>query len=296
MSSSVQPKDQTDILGLRVSALDIAQSLKVIADWVDQPNAASRVIIKPYVEFVTAAHRDPKLQSLLNRSDLSLADGISLQWAASYLYGKPTTRPGLIKLLRSLFVWLQRPDWLRQVLPERFAGINHTKPLLDRAQKSGWRVGIIGGSDPGQTMQAVQLRWPRLQLAGTWSGFFDPIQSSDFTDWQKDAEFASMIDEVRAAKCDIVLVAMGFSRQERFMDAMKQERLGSVMIGEGGSFDYAEMGGAKKRAPDAWRKIGLEWLWRLILEPKRIKRQMAIPRFIWAVHTQARRAYREQNR
>lgn len=295
MSTASDTKTHRDILGVRVDAVDTAQSLAIIANWIKHPSKSSQVVIKPYVEFITAAGRDRKLQAILNSSDLSLADGISLQWAASYLYGKPETKPGLIKLLRSLLAWLQKPDWLGQILPERFAGISHTKPLLDAAQKTGWRVGVIGGSDPGRIMQALQQRWPSLKLVGTWSGYTKTTQSSDYTNWQRDVEFVSIVDEIRATQCDLLFVAMGFARQERFMEAMKHEGLGSVMIGEGGSFDYSEMGGSKKRAPEVWRKIGLEWLWRLILEPRRIKRQMAIPRFIWAIHTQARRAYREQN-
>ncbi len=139
----------------------------------------------------------------------------------------------------------------------------------------------------------MQQRWPRLNLVGAWSGY---TQSSDYVRWQGDAQLKSIVTEMRAANCDLVLVAMGFPRQERFMSAMRQAGLGSVMIGEGGSFDYREMGGNKKRAPEAWRKFGLEWLWRLMLEPRRIVRQIAIPRYIWAVHSQARRAYRAANR
>lgn len=295
MSASAEPRPHTDILGVRVDAVDMAQSLAIITEWIHHPGTSSRVIIKPYVEFITAADRDRNLQAILNRSDLSLADGISLQWAASYCYAKPKTKPGLMKLLRSLFSWLQKPDWLGQILPERFAGISHTKPLLDTAQEAGWRVGVIGGDDPERTKQAVQQRWPSLKLVGTWGGFSQTAQSSDYSHWHQDREFTAIIDEIRTAKCDLLLVAMGFSRQERFMDAMKDEGLSSVMIGEGGSFNYSEMGGSKKRAPNAWRKVGLEWLWRLILEPRRIKRQMAIPCFIWSVHSQARRAYQAQN-
>ncbi len=296
MSKSTSPhnKEHTDILGVRVDRLDMPQSLVAITDWIDHPATSSRVVIKPYVEFITAANRNLGLQAVLNRSDFSLADGVSLQWAASYLYGKPASKPGLAKLIFSLLVRLQKADWRTQVLPERFAGINHTKPLLDAAQEAGWRVGVVGGSDPAHTMKALQQRWPDLKLVGTWGGFSQTVRSSEYTNWQRDAEFAAIVGEIRAAKCDLLLVAMGFPRQEYFMDAMKHEGLGSVMVGEGGSFDYAEMGGSKRRAPAAWRKVGLEWLWRLILEPRRLKRQMSIPRFIWAVHAQARRAYRAQ--
>lgn len=281
-----------EVLGVRVDAMTIDQSLDVIAGWVAHPTDVSRVVIKPYVEFVSAAHVDSQLRELLNRADLSLADGISIQWAASYLYGKPSTRPGLGKLFMSLFVWLQKPNWRDQIIPERFAGINHTKPLLGRAETEGWRVGVIGGSDPGHTAASLRERWPKLNLGGTWSGFTPSTQSADYSNWHQDTRFSAIVKEIRAAKLDVLLVGMGFSRQECFMDSMRSEDVATVMIGEGGSFDYAELGGKRSRAPMLMRKIGLEWLWRLLLQPSRILRQLAIPKYIWAVHTAAKHEYR----
>ena len=284
-----------DILGVRVSAITIDQSLEVVQSWVAMPGKRSRIIIKPYVEFLTAAQRDIEITGLLNHADLSLADGVSLQWAASYLYGMPNTKPSLLKLVRSLLSWIQKPAWRNQILPERFAGISHTKPLLDMAQKLSWRVGVIGGNDPARTSRALMKRWPDLKLAGTWSGYTMTTQSADYSSWHSDAAFDEIVKNIRKASVDVLLVGMGFPRQEHFMHAMQAEGLATVMIGEGGSFDFEELGGSKKRAPQAWRKLGLEWLWRLILEPRRILRQLAIPRFVWAVQGEAKRRYRAHN-
>lgn len=292
---SKQNQTRCDILGVQVDAMTISQSLEVVAGWVAKPAKHARIVIKPYVEFVAAARRDEGVAHMLNGADLSLADGVSLQWAASYLYGQPGGKPGLLKLTRSLLSWVQKPAWRDQILPERFAGITHTKPLLDLAEKQGWRVGIIGGKDPKRVYQAVSKRWPELRLVDTWTGYTMTTQSQDYTNWQADEQLGSILADIRTGNLDILLVGMGFPRQEYFMGAMKGEGLASVMIGEGGSFDYAELGGNKKRAPQAWRKFGVEWLWRLLLQPGRIVRQVAIPRFIWAVHTKAKRNYRAHN-
>ncbi len=115
MSRTRAATTQSDILGVRVDAVDLNQSLELIADWIDYSAASSRVVIKPYVEFMVAARKDHALLTLLNESDLSLADGVSLQWAASYLYGQPASKPSLRKLVVSLLVWLQRADWKNQV-------------------------------------------------------------------------------------------------------------------------------------------------------------------------------------
>ncbi len=197
--------------------------------------------------------------------------------------------------MRSLVSWIQKPAWRNQVLPERFAGISHTKPLLDLAQKLGWRVGVIGGNDPVRTSQALRKRWPELKLANTWTGYTMTTQSADYASWKSDTEFDDIVQEIRKASVDILLVGMGFPRQEYFMRAMQSEGLATVMIGEGGSFDFEELGGSKKRAPQAWRRLGLEWLWRLLLEPSRIIRQLAIPRFVFAVQREAKHRYRAHN-
>ncbi len=284
-----------DILGVRVDVFTMKQSLDLINEYVVKPTKSARVITKPYVEFMTSALRDTAVQAVLNKSALSVPDGVSLQWAASYLYGEPHSKPTTIKLLRSLIVWLQKPAWRDQILPEKFAGITYTKQLLDMAQVKGWRVGVIGGDDPLRIKHALGTRWPELKLQGTWTGYTQATQSSDYTHWQNNDELSRIIDSIKSARLDILCVAMGFPRQEVFMDTFAHAGLASVMIGEGGSFDYEEMGGSKKRAPYTMRRLGLEWLWRLILQPSRIKRQLAVPRFIMAVQKQAKQLYTKES-
>jgi N-acetylglucosaminyldiphosphoundecaprenol N-acetyl-beta-D-mannosaminyltransferase len=81
---------------------------------------------------------------------------------------------------------------------------------------------------------------------------------------------------------------MGFPAQERLMSALTARLQRGVFIGEGGSFDYRELGGHAQRAPAWMQRSGLEWFWRLLREPRRWRRQLAIPRFIWAVHRETR--------
>ncbi len=280
----------TDILGMRVDAVTIDESLQIISQQIDRGTGAkSFVVIKPYVEFAMQSKANPTVEALLNRADLSVADGVSLQWAASYLYGKPASKPTVLKLGRSLLGWIQRANWREQILPEKFAGITHTLRLFDQAEQKAWRIGVIGGLNPPAVITKELLqRWPKLQLGGVWSGFNHVSRSMDFSAWQDDTAFSATIGQIKQQKLDILCVGMGFPRQEMFMDAMRDQGLAKVLIGEGGSFDYQEMGGAIRRAPVWMRKLGLEWLWRLLRQPSRILRQLAIPRFILAVHRQAR--------
>jgi N-acetylglucosaminyldiphosphoundecaprenol N-acetyl-beta-D-mannosaminyltransferase len=76
---------------------------------------------------------------------------------------------------------------------------------------------------------------------------------------------------------------MGFPLQERIISRLAEHLKHGVLIGEGGTFDYEQFGGTRTKAPAIMQRLGLEWFWRLILEPNRIKRQLAIPRYIWRI-------------
>lgn len=288
-----------DILGVSIDAITIEESHQLVGTWIKDAGSAqteTKYMVKPYVQLLARAQRDRHIKSILNEANACVADGVSLQWAASYLYGKPHSKPTYGVLLRSLIVWLQRPTWRNQILPEKFAGIDHTRSLLDEASKQGWRVGVLGGSaKPNQTKQELSRRWPQLNLIDVWSGFTHTTRQSDFDSWEKDGDFVRIHEAMQAARLDLLLVGMGFPRQELFMHFFRKHKLTKVMVGEGGSFDYAELGGTQKRAPKVLRKLGLEWLWRLLQQPSRIRRQLVIPRYILAVHTQAKKNWKNHS-
>ncbi len=233
----------------------------------------SFLVFKPYVEFLAAAQKDPRVSELLNQADRVVADGVAVQWAASYLAG-PT---GVGRWLRSLIIDVQRSAWRNAVIPERGAGVTATRKLLERAEELGWRVGILGGpAETDQTQVALMERFPKLQLVDVKSGYFDSnAESALVTDLQKD-------------RLDLLFVAMGFPRQEEFIVRHRSDRIAKVLVGEGGTFDYDELGGPLKRAPKWVRSIGFEWLWRLWQQPSRWRRQASIPRFLVAIYREGR--------
>lgn len=231
-------------------------------------------VVKPYVEFFEGARRDPAVLTALTEADLVVADSVAVQWAASWLI---EPRPTFSRFVWSLAVGLRRPKWLSQVIPERGEGASATHQLMVASVQHGWRVGILGGPDnPDATKRNVLDRYPLLQLEGVWSGFFAPSERS------------SLVRKIKTVELDILYVALGFPKQELFMQ--DHPGLARIMIGEGGTFDYDEMGGKHKRAPRWMRQSGLEWLWRLVLQPTRIVRQLAIPRFMWRIFILSRRA------
>ncbi len=270
-----------NILGVEVNQLTIEEANTKIADLVKTPpKGRSAVVVKPYVEFLTSAYKDASLKTILNSADLCIADGVSLQWAASFIYGSP--KKSTLKVSRSGLRWLQKPEWRNQILPEKMAGATQTRQLLRLAEKNGWRIGIIGGlNSPDEIKKAVHKQFPKLGYLKTWKGFFEPEEVAQRKE-------ASVVSEIVDAHLDVLFVAMGFPRQERFIYRNRKNNLAKVLIGEGGTFDYNEMGGPIKRAPVWMQRSGTEWLWRLIRQPKRLRRQMAIPHFVWLVKKQSK--------
>ena len=150
-------------------------------------------------------------------------------------------------------------------LPERVAGSDLTPRLLYRLAERGGSV-FLYGARPGVAQragEALQSAYPGLRIAGEENGYI-----SDET-----ALFAALERE----QPDLLLLGLGAPRQELWM-AQNRQRTNAVMIGVGGLLDV--FAGDVPRAPEAWQKLGLEWLYRLLREPKRIKRMIRLPKIL----------------
>lgn len=269
-------KNSIYILGVRIDPISIIELNELIMARTQQKSSKPLVIFKPYVEFLSLASRNDNIKNLLNKSDINAADSTAVQWAASYLYGDPPTSSNSISTYRSLLVNLQLKQWRNQVVPERMAGVDQTLPLLKLANKEKLRIAVIGGpKDTAKTKTSLAHRFGDLHIR-VWSGYFNT------------SEEYKIVTDIASYSADILFCAMGFPKQEEFIIKNREKLSAKVIIGEGGSFDYDQLGGNIKRAPKWLRKTGLEWLWRLLVQPKRIGRQIAIPNFIRKVQKQRR--------
>lgn len=195
-------------------------------------------------EFVMETRRNPSFRQALEQADLCLADGVGLLWAARRM-GRP--------------------------LPERVTGSDGVPLIAARAAERGWRLYLLGAA-PGVAARAgeiLQARHPALQIAGVYAG--SPA----------DGEAAEIIARIRQARPDILFVAYGAPKQDLWIARHGIHTGVSVMMGVGGSLDF--IAGAQRRAPAWVRRINLEWLFRLAIQPWRWRRQLALPRFVWAV-------------
>ena len=176
-------------------------------------------------------HRDDRLRDDVLASDLVLADGMSVVWASRVL-GEP--------------------------LPERVAGIDLMHAMLARGNRHGWRVFCLGATERvlARTLAAFRGLYPNVQFVGAHHGYFGP------------AEEGSVAATIAESRPDILFVAMTSPRKEQFLARWSPTMGVPVCHGVGGSFDV--VAGEVRRAPAAWQRLGLEWLYRVKQEPRRL--------------------------
>jgi N-acetylglucosaminyldiphosphoundecaprenol N-acetyl-beta-D-mannosaminyltransferase len=195
-------------------------------------------------EFIMLAQKDKEFKQILDRSALNLPDGTGVVWAAKRV-GQPVR--------------------------ERVAGSDLVGMMADRAQQTGWRIFLLGAAEGVAEQAASKLRerYPQTDIVGAYAGTPRP---------EDEVEIAARI---RSSGATVLLVAYGAPKQDKWI-ARNLERTGvSVALGIGGSLDFIV--GTQQRAPQWMQRVGLEWLYRLIREPWRWRRQLALPKFVWAV-------------
>ena len=187
---------------------------------------------------------DPRLQAFVDQAALVVADGQPLVWASR---------------------------WIATSLPERVAGIDLLEALLARAERELFGVYLLGAQPAVVSAAARRLRdrWPGVRLCGTADGYFSAEEAP---------ERARAVAQSRA---HILIVGMGVPRQEYFLDTHWDALGAPVALGVGGSLDV--LAGVRLRAPRVFRTLGLEWLFRLAQEPRRLWKRYLVTnsRFIY---------------
>jgi N-acetylglucosaminyldiphosphoundecaprenol N-acetyl-beta-D-mannosaminyltransferase len=219
------------ILGIRVHDVTMAEAL----DWFEAAIGARtpRQLCTCNPEFVMEAQHDREFFDLLNRADLVVPDGIGLLWAARR--------------------W-QRP------LRERVAGSDLVERLAERAAHRGWRLFFLGAAEgvAGRAAEILRARYPGLDVVGVFAGSPRPEEEAD------------IVARVQAAAPDVLLVAYGHPRQDKWIARNLARLRVPVSAGVGGSFDF--IAGVVPRAPRWVQAVHLEWLYRLWRQPWRLRR------------------------
>lgn len=195
---------------------------------------------------VVKLHDDAELAAIVRECTLVNADGQSIVWASRLL---------------------------RRPLPERVAGIDLMHRLLALAEDRGYRVFVLGAraATLEQAVERINAQHPRLVWAGWRDGYFD------------DAQAGAVCEQIRRSQADILFVAMSSPQKEYFLGAHGRALGVPFVMGVGGAIDV--VAGVTRRAPVLWQRLGLEWLYRLLQEPRRMFRRYAVTnaRFTWMV-------------
>lgn len=239
--------DSIEIFGLKIHNTTLKDTTALVEEYLR--GNTLRVIYTPNTEIVMEAKDDDKLRDLLNKGDLIIPDGIGLIYGA-----KIKKRP----------------------LKERVTGFDTSMKMLEIAEKQGYSIYLLGGKE-GVAKTAgenIKKEYPNIKVVGHQHGFF----KGSHLGLKDEEEEKKIIEEINNLNPDIIFVALGFPRAEIWIDSNRHKLSGRVIIGNGGVMDI--LAGNAKRAPEIFQKLGLEWLYRLIKEPSRIKRQVAIPKFM----------------
>jgi N-acetylglucosaminyldiphosphoundecaprenol N-acetyl-beta-D-mannosaminyltransferase len=224
---------KTEILGVKIDDTNLDQAIDKISSWINAEKQNKVFTIN--AEFILTALKNESFRNVLNTADLATCDGSGPMWAGKYLHGQEITR---------------------------VTGVDLTAKLLE-SRIPDLKIYLLGGAEG--VAQAVRDKYPNAPIVGAESGGKLKI---NIWELEKNNEVTNRID---GSGANLILVAFGSPGQEMWIDRNLPLMPGiKVAIGIGGTFDF--LSGQIKRAPRWMRKLGLEWLFRLIRQPSRIGR------------------------
>lgn len=286
---------KANILGVKVDQINMPEALKMVEKWLGERHL-HRYITTPNVEIIMAAQKDQLLKKILNESDLAISDSSRLGWAHGQLNDS--------SLVKKMFLW---PLFLLPKLSpyKKFpvlTGTDLMEKLISESEEKGFVIGLLGGKNrvAERLSECLKLKYPNLKIGFVLSkisvdnsgnimqeidnhtltgseGINEPNLKSDVIGSGRDFG----VKDLKNKKIDILFVAFGHGKQEKWIYNNKDLLNCTVMMGVGGAFDY--LSGDIARAPYLFRVFGLEWLFRLIIEPWRITRFGSLVEFVFKI-------------
>jgi N-acetylglucosaminyldiphosphoundecaprenol N-acetyl-beta-D-mannosaminyltransferase len=244
--------ERVQLLDVPVSKVTNQQALALLTEFIR--SGEPHLVVTADASGVVTAARDPEFRTVVEGADLVTPDSAGILWAARRL-GRP--------------------------LPERVSGVDLAERLCEMAGQFGWGVFFFGAA-PGvadEAARAMRARFPGLRVAGTAHGFLN------------EREQAALEKRICESRPEILFVAMGIPRQEKWIWS-RMARLGvPVSMGVGGTFDV--FAGRVSRAPVWMQRHGVEWLYRLWKNPRKIGKVATLPQFVLLVLSRGRRGAKE---
>lgn len=226
---------RVDVLGVHVSAISRPQAVEEIGRWIT--DGERHYVCVTGVHGVMESQRDDALRAIHNASGLTTPDGMPLVWCSRAAGVETVTR-------------VYGPDLMLDVLEAGLA--------------PGWRHYFYGGADgvPERLVERLRERFPDLVVAGSHSPPFRPLTEE---------ESATIVADINASGADIVWVGLSTPKQERWMAAHRPALQPAALLGVGAAFDFHA--GLLRQAPPLVQRVGMEWAFRLVMEPRRLWRR-----------------------
>lgn len=232
------------ILGIDIDNVNIDEVGILTKELVKKSNKSCKIVVAPNTEFIMMAQKDEEFYKILQSAELATPDSVGVMIA-----GKLQKKP----------------------FKERIPGQAYFRKVLEIGEKEGWTFYLLGGKEevPKFAVENIKKIYPNLKVVGYHEGFFE-----------KDSE-EDVIKQINELQPNVLFVAMGAPIQEKWISKHKDELKVDIAAGQGGTFDYEA--GKIKRAPKIVQKLCIEWLWRLILQPTRIKRMIVLPIYLFKI-------------
>ncbi|MCM0649271.1 WecB/TagA/CpsF family glycosyltransferase [Clostridium swellfunianum] len=240
--------ETVNVLGVSFNKITMKETVEIIESEIKSSRINPYHIVTGNPEIVLNYKEDKMLNNLINEADLITPDGIGIILASK---------------------------WKRNSLPERVPGSDLLINILEKGSEEGWSFYFLGTDEDTnkKAVENIRAKYPKVIISGRHDGFFDKVKEEN------------IIEEINKAKPDILVVALGAPRAEKWIYENKSRLNTKVAIGVGGMLDV--IAGKVKRAPLIWQKMNLEWLYRLLRQPSRWRRQLALPLFAWKAFCEA---------
>lgn len=235
---------KTNILNVPIDVVTSEEALNKLLYYINNESKINHLVVTPNPEMVMRAKKDEEFFNIIKNADLVVPDGIGIVLASK-----------LNKLK----------------LSERVAGCDLVLSLFKNIEKHNTTVYILGGK-PGVAEKAkhnIESKYKNIRVVGIQNGYFN------------NQEEKLILEDIKSLSPDVLLVGLGFPRQEKWIYKYKNSLPVCISIGVGGTIDV--IAGVVKRAPKIYRNLGLEWLYRLLCQPKRIFRMVNLPIFVFNV-------------
>ena len=250
-------KEQRNLFGIQIDALNMSQAVERVRGWIDSPDDRCRYVVTPNVDHAVLLQENEGLQNAYADAELILADGHPIVWASRLL---------------------------NQPLPERVPGSELVPKLFDDFNQSKNRDSetlrvFLLGAGPGVAAKAaanMKVQWPNVETVGVYSppmGFeHDPEETT------------YILGRIALTAPDLVVVGLGAPKQEIWVHQHQHEIPAKAALCVGATIDF--LAGEKKRAPVWMQRSGIEWLHRMLSEPKRLVKRYAkdawvFPQLVW---------------